>query len=222
MSSPPRRLTVLVADDHVLVASSLTTYLGDWFATDPPVNTLEQLRGALTAWTTKSPVEPLVIVLDVDFRGVSALRALPDLTRDFPEVTFLMLSGTFTESLVDMALHSGAMGYLAKGVGLTEMKWAIETVAKGKIAVYGDAPTMQTRTEPGLSPKGKLTPALRRAVQLFSRGKSRSEIGALLGISESGVDALVARVRAVYGLPPREPIEWQRLVLRYSGRPPRH
>jgi DNA-binding NarL/FixJ family response regulator len=222
MSSPPRRLTVLVADDHVMVASSLTETLSQWFATDPPVNTLEQLRGALTSWTTRNPLDPLVVVLDLDFRGVSALRALPDLTRDFPEVTFLMLSGHFTESLVDHALQCGAMGYLAKGVGSTELRWAIEAVAKGRFAVYGDEPYDRKPSEHCFSPKARLTPALRRAVQLFSKGKSRREISVLLGISESGVDALVARVRALYGLPPREPIEWQRLVLRYSGRPPRH
>jgi DNA-binding NarL/FixJ family response regulator len=214
MTLPPRKVTVLVADDHVAMAAGLTHALGQWFAVEPAVNSLEQLRATLARRSARAPDGSLIVVLDVNFKEVSAIRELPTLTADFPEVRFVMYSADFFEAMVDASLRAGAMGYVDKRCGLTELRAAIDAVAADKQAVYGPDGTTRSGTAPGISPGKDLTPALRRVLLLLQKGKSRREIVTILGISESGVDALIGRLRRAYDPAAWDPIDWKQLRLR--------
>lgn len=210
---PPTRapITVLIADNHIALAYSLSLLLERWFQMEPAVYTLGQLRGALSSWTNPVQYRPMVVVLGVNFSGVSAIRALPKLSASFPEVRFLMYSVDFTEPLIDSSLRSGALGYVDKRSGVSELRWAIEAVSVGKVAVYGrDGPTRQGQPS-GISPTSPLTPRLRQALLLFRKGRTRAEVATIMGISQSGVDALIARLRPLYGLAGRERIDWSQL-----------
>lgn len=213
MLPTPAPITVLIADNHIALASGLSLLLERWFQVEPPVNTLGQLRDVLTAWTKPVQHRPMVVVLGVNFGGASAIRALPELSASFPEVRFLMYSVDFTETLIDSSLQSGALGYVDKRSGVSELRWAIDTVAVGKVAVYGrDGPTRQGQPS-GISPTAPLTPRLRQALLLFQKGRTRSDVASIMGISQSGVDALIARLRSLYGLAGRERIDWSQLLL---------
>ncbi len=205
MSSP---ISVLVADDHVGVATVLSQALARWFEVAPSVNTLPQLSGALSV----TP-RPSVVLLDLQFGEQSALRLLPVLVKDCPEVAFVMHSAHWDEVVVDAALAAGACGYVHKTMGLVEVRIAIEAAAWGRITVLG--PTMQSsgsRQAVLLRPTRPLSPRVRRVLGLLQQGHDRAEVAKRLGISISGVDAAKRRLRRAFGLAPGAPVTWERLL----------
>ena len=202
------RISVLVADDHVGVATVFARALARWFEVLPSVNTLPQLRGALAA-----PPRPSVVLLDLRFGEESALRLLPTLVTDCPEVAFVIHSAHWGEVIVDAALAGGACGYVHKTMGLVEVRTAIDAATRGQVTVFG--PTELADGGPRgrlLRPVHPLSPKLRRVLGLLQQGLDRVAIAERLGISISGVDAAKRRLRRAFGLPPGVPVDWAMLA----------
>lgn len=197
-------LTVLVADDHVGLATALSEALRKWFLVEPPVNSIPQLEAALSR-----PPRPRVVLLDLAFGDANALRCLPDLVAACPEVAFVILSASWSEILVDRALQKGAAGYLCKGVGLTELRQATQAAAAGRVAVYGpDGEACAGRGKQLICPKDPLRLKQRRLLGLLKQGHPRAEIARRLGISVAGVDAATRRLRRAFGLAPGQRVDW--------------
>ncbi len=135
------RISVMVADYFVGIATSLSQTLARWFEVAPSVNSLPQLRGALL-----TPPRPTVLLLELQFGEENALRILPSLVEAYPEVAFVVHSAHWNEVIVDAALSSGAYGYVHKTMGLLEVRQAIEAAARGRTAVMG--PGLSTAAAP--------------------------------------------------------------------------
>lgn len=212
-----RPITVLVAHDHVGVAAAITHLLAEHYATEPPVNSPAQLRNAVQAWRKRDGwrTGPLVVLLDISFgpEAPGGLEVLPDLLADCPEAQFVMHTMYATRSMVETSLDRGAVGFVDKLCGPTELRQAIEAAAAGKTAVFtledvgwgggGSPPPRRHR------PRRPLTRALRRVLGLLQAGRNRREIAEILGITMSGVEASMTRMRALYGFAPSDKVDWK-------------
>lgn len=193
-----RSITVLVADDHVGLAAALTQSLGRRFLTEGSVNTPQQLRGAMREWRAREGwrAGPLVVLLDIHFgeQAESGLELLADLVVTCPEARYVMHSLYGSRVFVHQALALGAIGFVDKCCGLTEMEKAIEAAAASRVAVYtkedvgggagaGRATSLPS-TPPGAS-AGVGTPAGRSETR-GDRGDSRRDaLGGGIGHHET-------------------------------------
>lgn len=70
-----------------------------------------------------------VAVLDIELRGGSALKRLPELRRDFPSTRFVIHSGHSNPELMRLAQSAGAAAYVLKSGEFDDLITAIRGVA---------------------------------------------------------------------------------------------
>jgi DNA-binding NarL/FixJ family response regulator len=129
MPMTPILPTLLIADDHPVVINGLANSLQEWFTIIATVTDLDVVDAALTEH------HPDIVLLDISFGDRSSLRLLPVLVVDHPDTRFVMLTAHIEPVLVDAALTSGALGYVAKESPIPEIRDAILEALAGRVYV---------------------------------------------------------------------------------------
>src|ERR1700719_5331299 len=127
----PRKITVLLVDDHALVRRGFRRMLED----DPEISVVAEASDGPEAVRLALELRPQVIVMDCalpEFIGIEATRRI---RKEFPAVEILMLSMHSEDTLVRQALDSGARGYILKNAVDLELATAIRRVAGGEIVL---------------------------------------------------------------------------------------
>lgn len=195
-----RRPTILIADDHAIVAEALATSLERWYRVSGIVQSIEEIPSAIRKH------EPAVVLIDLSFGEQSSLRHLPQFTRDFPSVAFVVLTAHPETVLVDNAIRSGARGYVIKRSAPAELRVAIEEALEGRIYVTPmvKAPPEGSEAIPkGLLPDRdpiRLSERQYRILELLQEGCSVREVADAMSLSTSTVDYHLNSVRAKVGI----------------------
>lgn len=181
------RASVLLADDHRMVAEALKSLLTPEFEL---VDVVEDGR-ALVAAARK--LRPDVIVADITMPHLNGLDALPQLKKDNPRVKVVFLTMHKDVAYARRALESGASGFVLKHSAPAELVDAIRAALDGKTyltpALAGEVlQAMKRDPEKVRSPVALLSPRQREILQLLAEGRSAKEIGAALGISARTVE----------------------------------
>jgi two-component system, NarL family, response regulator DesR len=102
----------------------------------PLINEAEDLLCVATT-ATLDEVAPLIVehgaevaVLDIELRGGSSLKLLPDLRAQFPATKFIIHSGHSNPTLISNARAMGADGYVLKSGDFDELIEAIRKLAR--------------------------------------------------------------------------------------------
>lgn len=195
----PNRPTLLIADDHPIVAEALSTSLERWFRILGSVVTLEALQDSLRISA------PAAVVLDLSFGEESSLRVLPTLARAYPSTRFVILTAHVEPVLVDAALRAGAAGYVVKQSAPSELRVAIEEALEGR--TYITPIIRQHAPEPGLDPTLPGPDAIQvserqlRILRLLRSGHTYRQIADELGIATKTVEYHINVLRIRLGVP---------------------
>ena len=106
------RHTLVLADDHELVARGLATLLAPHHDIAAVVHSGGELLGCLGRLRVDC------VLLDVSMPLQSGLDVLPELRRRWPELKILMLTMHADSVLAEAALGLGAAGYVPKDAAL--------------------------------------------------------------------------------------------------------
>ncbi len=185
--SPLRKPTVLLADDHRMVAEGLRVLLAAEFDL---VGVVEDGLALVEAART---LRPDVIVADIAMPRLNGLDALTELKKDDTHVRVVFLTMHHDIAYARRALDAGALGYVLKHSAPAELSAAIRAALQGKTFV---TPTLagemlQTmRREPAASGDSRdaLTPRQREVLQLLAEGCSAKQIAAALSVSTRTVE----------------------------------
>ena len=121
------RPRVLVADDHVIVATALGRVLEGEVEVVATANDGQQLvERALQH-------RPDIIVSDVNMPGLSGIEAMRRLKADGLQSKFIFLTLHTDSQLATAAMRAGASGYVLKHSAAEELIEAIHTVMRGHI-----------------------------------------------------------------------------------------
>ena len=74
-------------------------------------------------------LRPDVVLLDLSMPGMDGLEAIPHIREASPETAILVFSGFAAERMREPALALGAVGYVAKGAPLAEVRARVREVA---------------------------------------------------------------------------------------------
>jgi DNA-binding NarL/FixJ family response regulator len=185
------RATVLLADDHAIVAEGLASLLRSEFTVVGTVTDGERLLEAVRQ------LRPDVVVTDLAMPGMSGLDALRRLRADAPAVSpapkaprVIVLTMHADPELAAEALRAGASGFVVKHAAGTELVAAIGSVLRGQTYLSPElAPAVLGRlAEPGVSGREPLTPRQREVVRLLADGRTMKEVAAALGVSPRTVE----------------------------------
>ena len=179
-----RRTTVLLADDHAIVAEGLATVLKSHFDLVGTVRDGSELVDAARK------LRPDVIVSDIAMPVLGGLEALRRLktARSAAKVIFLTMHAD--AQLATEAFRAGASGYVLKQSAGEELIGAIQEVVQGRtyLTPLITKDVIATLTEPTPQPAMKLTPRQREVLRLIAEGRRMKEIAAILKLSTRTVE----------------------------------
>lgn len=195
-----RRPTILIADDHVVVAEALAASLERWYRVAGIVTVLDQIPDALRKHN------PAVMLIDLSFGQNSSLRILPKLIKEHPDTAFVVLTAHPDQVLVDNALRAGAKGYVIKRSAPAEVRVAIEEALEGRTYVTPlvRRPAEGTEAIPRhlvQEPEPvKLSDRQIRILQLMASGMTYRQTADTLVISTKTVDYHINLLRDKLGI----------------------
>ena len=179
-------MNILLVDDHKVLIAGLQ-------------NILARQEGFTNVWTASSPQSALqmildaevdVVVLDINFPGVSGLDYIKQIKKSSPKCKVVMYSMHIEEQYVIKSVLNGADGYLVKNGELEELIEGIQLVNAGNKYYTELLPESllqkitSHRLDSELLVKSQLTKREMEILELVAKGKSNKEISDILFISD--------------------------------------
>jgi DNA-binding NarL/FixJ family response regulator len=186
---PIKPIRVLLADNHTLVRAGLRALLQN-------IKGIEVVAEAGDGREALQLIEihqPDMVLMDIAMPEMNGLEATARLVKEFPLVRVIILSMHANEEYVLQSLRIGAMGYVIKDAGLSELELAIRAVAQGE--TYLSPPVSKhvvadyvRRVSDESTSVEQLTSRQREILQLIAEGRTTKEIAELLYISVKTVE----------------------------------
>jgi len=173
------KISVLVADDHVMVREGLAAMVGrqvDMMVVGEAANG----RDAVNLWRKHRPD---VVLLDLRMPILDGVGAIDEIRRQDPLARIIVLTTFDTDNEISSAVKAGAKGYLLKDAQREELLECIRQVHAGGTCI---PPSVVAKLAAGMSNE-PLTGRELEVLALLARGKSNKEIGKNLYIGETTV-----------------------------------
>lgn len=190
--SPRKQITVLLAEDHVVVREGLCALLN----LDGDFQIVGEARTGRQTVELALALRPEVILMDIAMPGLNGLEATRQILVANPAAKVLILSAHSDDEYVLRTTASGAVGFLEKQTSAEILIKAIREVAKGKtffsptIAKRLHDAQHQPRDRNGLLKlnHARLTFRESEVLQLVAEGSANRQIASELGISIKTVE----------------------------------
>ena len=118
--------TIYIVEDHAVMRGALVDFIKSTpdFAVAGAVETAEEALDELERTTVD------LVLVDTRLPGMDGIELVGELTRQYPKLLCIMLSGHSDRTYVKRALEAGAQGYVLKG-NPDEIPEAIQCVLDG-------------------------------------------------------------------------------------------
>ena len=186
-------ITLVVVDDHRVVARSLQVYL----------ESFDDLRLVGVAASGEELLErfdewrPHVVIQDLLLQGgIDGIETTRRLIARHPEVRVIALTASTDEARMMGVLRAGASGYVRKDAEPETLLAAVRAVARGRTFID---PTIGHRVVRGAPSPDDLTARERDVLKQMALGKSNKEIAERLAIGEETVKTHVRHLLAKLG-----------------------
>ncbi len=138
------------------------------------------------------PLQPEVVLMDINLPGQSGIECVPQLKARLPEAQIVMLTIEVDSRRVFESLAAGATGYLVKNVPPAGILAAIEEVRRGGSPMSSQIARMLVqsfhRQGPALREEENLTPREEEILRLIAKGYRTKEVAEALAISPLTVE----------------------------------
>jgi DNA-binding NarL/FixJ family response regulator len=181
-----RRIRLLLADDHGIVAEAL----GNMLERDYQI--VGTAHDGLELVDMVKRLKPEVIVADIDMprlTGLDALRRLKDADKIDAKVIFLTMHGD--PELAAEAFRAGGAGYVLKDSAASELHVAIQEVLQGRAYVTSRVAkgVLTALAAHSGDAAARLTIRQKDVLRLIAEGRRMKEIGAVLDLSTRTVES---------------------------------
>ncbi|WP_093374431.1 response regulator transcription factor [Variovorax sp. OV329] len=189
MLLPPR---ILLVDDHSLFRCGLRMVLSAAIP-DLEVSEAASLEEAMLA-----PIDPALVLLDIQLHGLNGLEGIALFKRKWPQAAVVMLSSEASPQKVRLAMERGAAAFVSKADPADKILGVIAQVRRGLPAGRDAFPAQAPGTEAGGQDDQAplLTPRQSEVLDLMCQGLSNKVIGRRLSLSENTVRGHVQAVLA--------------------------
>jgi DNA-binding NarL/FixJ family response regulator len=203
MLVPGDRITVVLADDHVLVRGGMRALL----ASARDVQVIGEAGDGAEAVAVTERLRPDVLVMDLDMPRMDGVAATREIEARQLSTKVLVLSMHTEEEQLLSVLEAGAAGYLTKTAAQRELADAIRAVAYGDVYVRPVAGRVLargvTRRDPVKEERARFETLSEREQEVLRQmalGYSGSEVARQLGISPKTVETYKQRIGEKVGL----------------------
>lgn len=140
-----------------------------------------------------------IALLDVELEGLSSIRDIKSLLKDFPETKIILFTNVSEQMYAPTAIKAGVAAYVSKKSNLKELEAVITKVSDGKI-VFSDA----VKKTIDILNKGKKSERLFKklstreieVLRYLNDGKKNKEVAQILGLDEKTISTYKLRLLA--------------------------
>ncbi|MGH9154516.1 MAG: response regulator transcription factor [Acidimicrobiales bacterium] len=193
----PRRVRVVVADDHPLMVEAVVARL----EAEPGIEVVGSAGRADELVAACTRLDPDVVVADLSMPGGGGIRALEGIRAAGCRARVLFLSTVDDPASIWEAVASGAAGYLHKGGCTSELASRVLSVASGQrvfdaVAAAGLAAAVQAEA---MAPP-RLSERELAVLVLVAEGRTNPEIAVAVNLAASTVKTYLDRVFTKLGV----------------------
>jgi DNA-binding NarL/FixJ family response regulator len=185
------RISVLLADDHMIVREGLRALL----EAEGDIEVVGEAETGRQAVQLAKKLRPAVVLMDIAMPLLNGLEATRRILKAIPATRVLILSAHSDDEYIRQVILLGAAGYLIKQTSADLLSRAIREVEKGNTffspsianrvySLYQESP------DRGRLPKKNAALSSREVevLQLIAEGKANKQVAADLGISIKTVE----------------------------------
>lgn len=140
-----------------------------------------------------------ILLLDVELEGLSSIRDIKSLLKDFPESKIILFTTVSEQMYAPTAIKAGVSAYVSKRSDLKELEVTIIKVTEGKV-VFSEA----VRKSIDILSKGKKSERLFKklstreieVLRYLNDGKKNKEVAQILGLDEKTISTYKLRLLA--------------------------
>lgn len=190
---PLPRITVLLADDHMVVREGLRKLL----EAESDIEVIGEASTGRQSVAMTKELLPDVVVMDIAMPQLNGLEATRQIRQSVPGAKVLILSAHSDDAYVEHVTALGAAGYLIKQTSAHFLSEAIRVVHRGGTFFSPSVARRMDRhrTQVPADRKGRFGAAVARltareveVLQLIAEGGANKQIAAELGISIKTVE----------------------------------
>jgi DNA-binding NarL/FixJ family response regulator len=187
-----KKITVLLAEDHVVVREGLRTML----EASKDIEVVGEADSGRQAVELVKKLRPAVVVMDIAMPVLNGLEATRQILKAVPGTKVLILSAHSDDAYVDEVFALGASGYMTKQSSTEVLAKAVREIQKGGTffdpSIYK---RLYSRNRTVLNGKGKikkqdvhLSAREAEVLQLIAEGEANKQIAGELEISIKTVE----------------------------------
>jgi DNA-binding NarL/FixJ family response regulator len=174
--------TVLLADDHAIVAEGLEGLLKSHFKL---LGTVHDGRALVSA---ANQFRPEVVVTDISMPLLNGLEAVRQIKKQLPRTRIVILTMHAEAEMAVQAFRAGAAAYILKISSGEELVKAIGEVSQGRaylspLITRDLISIMIEARDDSTAKESRLTPRQREVLQLIAEGRTMKEVASILKIS---------------------------------------
>ena len=185
------KITILIADDHLIVRTGLAALLG----TERDLQVVGQAKNGIEAVRETVRLQPDVVIMDLVMPKKNGVDATAEISEKAPGSRIILLTTFGTSDGIAHALAAGAKGAILKNADNAELVRAIRKVYNGGEFISADI-KQQMAVDP---PIPHLTPRQNEILAAMVRGLTDRDISRQLGIRLDGVNDHVRAILAKIG-----------------------
>lgn len=201
----PRAVTVLVVDDHAVVRRGITAYfelLDDIEVVDEAVDGRDALDKLADLDVHASL--PRVVLMDLVMPRMDGIETVAAIRSRYPGIAVVIMTSFGETKRVHAALEAGAVGYLLKDAGPTEVAAAVRAAVNDEMFI--DPAVARALTRELVAPRSGIDTLTKRESAVLAgvaEGKTNRQIARDLQISERTARTHVSNILAKLGLQSR-------------------
>jgi DNA-binding NarL/FixJ family response regulator len=192
----PRKIRVLIADDHAVVSEGLQLYLEN-----AGLEVVGRAASGRQAIDLADDLKPDVVLLDIAMPDMDGMQALAALKRAHPQVIVIMVTASGNPAYMAQAIAKGAAGYILKETSPGGIPHAIRSAYAGQSIVDPRLLRAALLDSPEAKPKlmkdqkeVSLTKQELRVLGMLAQGMDNASIASALVVSRNTVKSHVRKV----------------------------
>jgi two-component system response regulator NreC len=186
-----KKLTILLADDHIVMRTGLRALL----ERQANLQVIGESENGRNAIELAASLKPDVVIMDIGMPILNGIEATKTIVTEHPTTAVIILSMHADESYVMRALKAGARGYLLKDSAPADLLSAVQAVSQNKSffspkvsRILAEDYVRVLKLKGGVDSYDLLTSREREILQLLAEGKANKEVATSLNISPYTVE----------------------------------
>jgi DNA-binding NarL/FixJ family response regulator len=175
------RPTILLADDHTMIADAFRVLL------EPQYQIVATVYDGRTLIDKALELKPDVVVVDVGMPLLNGLSAGQQLKQRLRKIKLIYVTMNEDPDLASEALRTGASAYLLKSSAASELLKSVHEVLRGGTYVTPKIKRLMEdsfiRSSRPNTVEKRLTPRQVEVLQLLAEGKTMKEVGSVLSLT---------------------------------------